>query len=202
MKNKRGFVKFESLTILFVIILLFAIGLYIILGMANKQKYDTMYKSAKSFVDVSTRSDEAFLMYRSYYLAQAFDDGLLKSFKSPFSSGDCDLYESRVDYDEGSYYVTLKCGDYLMKKLKSTDEKYTVYKVSEWKDAKTNDNDDKRVVYGCDNCKVDGYYEEPVFVFLYNKNNDTSYNYLDEIKAITKVNNKTQYRTMEKAYEK
>ena len=40
------------------------------------------------------------------------------------------------------------------------------------------------------------------FEYLYNKNNGTSYNYISEVKAATKVNSKTQYRTMEKAYEK
>ncbi len=200
--NKKGFGKFESLTMLVVIIALLAGGLYLILGMSDKTKYETMNKSSLNFVNAVQGSDEAFLTYRSYYLAQAIEEGLIKKISSPFSKEDCDLYESKVDYDSPNYLVTLKCGDYLMKERNSKDNGYKVYKVGEWKDTKEGTNDDTRVVYSCDNCGVDGYYEEAVFVYLYNKANSKSLNYLDDVKKEATVTSKEQYRTMELVFEK
>ena len=200
--NKKGFGKFESLTMLVVIIALLAGGLYLILGMSDKTKFETVNKSSLNFVDAVQGSDEAFLTYRTYYLGQAIDEQLIKKISSPFSKEDCDIYESKVDYESPNYFVTLKCGDYLMKARNSKDSGYKIYKVGEWKDTKESENDDQRTVYSCDNCGVDGYYEEAAFVYLYNKNNSKSLNYLDDVKKEATVTSKEQFRSMELAYEK
>lgn len=200
--NKKGIGKFESLTMIVVFIALLAGGLYLILGMSNKTKFDTMNKSALNFVDSVQGSDNAFMSYRTYYLTQAIDEGLLKKISSPFSKEDCDIYESKIDYDSPNYFVTLKCGDYLMKERKADEAGYKIYKVGAWKDAKAGKDDEKRVVYSCDNCGVNGYYEEAVFVYLYNKANSKSLNYIDEVKKEAKVTSKEQYRSIELAFEK
>ena len=199
--NNKGFGKFESLTIFVVIIMLLAGGLYLILNMTDKTKYEAMNNNSIAFVKSLSGSDVAFLTYRSYYLQQAVDEGIIKNINSPFSKGNCDNYESRVDLDEDKYYVTLKCGDYLIKNKESSMKEFKVYKVGEWSDARTNKDDDTRTIYSCADCGVDGYYEEPVFVYLYNKNNNTSYNYLDDVKKKVEVTSKEQFRTMELAFE-
>lgn len=201
--SSSGIGKFESLTILVVIICLLAGGLYLILNMSKNAKYNSMYQSAIKFVDITSGSEDPFQNYTEYYLTQALDEELLTKMKSPFSEGNCDVNESKVEYDGDNnvYYVTLKCGDYLIKSLNSTDKNFKVYKVSEWSDNKTGKNDQSRDIYSCDSCGVDGEYEEALFTYLYNKNNGTSYNFLNEIKDV-EVHKKTQYRTLEVAYEK
>lgn len=200
--NNKGIGKFESLTMIFVFIVLIAGGLYLILNMSNKTKFETMNKSALTFVDSVSGSENAFMTYKTYYLVQAKDEELLNKVKSPFSNEECDFYESKIDYDSPNYLVTLKCGDYLMKERNSSDSRYKIYKIGEWKDTKTNKDDQKRIAYSCNDCGVDGYYEEAVFVYLYNKANSKSYGFIDEIKKETDVTNKEQYRTMELAFEK
>ncbi len=200
--NNKGLGKFESLTMLVVIIALLAGGLYLILGMSNKTKYEAMNKSALAFVDAVKGSDTAFIYSRDYFLAQANDEGLIKPIKSQFSSGNCDDYESKINYDDTEYYVSLKCGEYLMKARKASDSKFKIYKVGEWKDSKSGADDDQRVAYKCEGCEVEGYYEEAAFVYLYNKINSTNFNNMNEIKAVEKITSKEQFRTMELAYEK
>ena len=89
-----------------------------------------------------------------------------------------------------------------MKERNSKDTGYKVYKVGEWKDTKEAESDDKRVVYSCSDCGVEGYYEEAAFVYLYNKANGKALNYLDDVKKEATVTSKEQYRTMELAFEK
>ncbi len=200
--NNKGFGKFESLTILLVIILLIAGGLYLLLKMSNKTKFETMSKSSISFVDAVNGSDNAYINYRTYYLAQALDEGLLKGINSPFSKGNCDINESSITYDSPSYFVNLKCGDYFIKERKYDSPSYKVYKVGEWKDTRNDSSDETRVVYSCKDCNLDGYYEEALFVYLYNKNNSSSYLYLDNVKKATDVISKTQYRSSKLVFEK
>lgn len=200
--NNKGIGKFESLTMILVFIVLLAGGFYLILNMSNKTKFEAMNKSSLGFVSAVKGSDNAFLNYRVYYLAQAYDEQLIKPIKSPFSSGSCDEYESKIDYDNVDYYVTLRCGDYLMKERKASTDKYKIYKVGEWKDTKESKDDEKRVSYKCEKCNVSGYYEEAAFVYLYNKVNSTNFNSLADISKIEKITNKEQYRSLELVMEK
>ena len=196
----KGIGRFESLTIMFVMIIFIAIGLYFILGAADDSRFKTMDKNSLGFVDMVTRNDEAFMTYRTYYLQEAMDDGYVKQILSPF--GKCDVNESKVDYDSENvkYYVTLKCGDYLIKNRDYLDKSTKIYKVGKWTDTRTGKDDEAVTKYSCDNCGVDGYFEEALFVYYYNKANGTSYTYIDEVKQVAKVTSKEQYRTLDLAY--
>ena len=194
--NSNGIGKFESLTVCFVLIVLLAGGLFIILKMSKNTKYETMNKSSLKFADSIKGSDNPFRSYKSYYLVQALDEGVLTSVKSPFSNEQCDAYESRIDFDSPNYYISFKCGDYLIKDRKSTDSKYEVYKVGKWMDTRSSKDDQRRVVYSCNDCGVDGYYEEPVFVYLYNKENNMTCNFIDEIKIKVHITNKEKFRNI------
>ena len=112
MKNKRinnkGIGRFESLSILFIIIVLLAGGLYLILNMSKGTKYEAMNKSSLGFVSAVKGSDTAFMNYRVYYLEQATSEQLIKPIKNPFSSGNCDGYESKVNFENSQYIVTLE----------------------------------------------------------------------------------------------
>ena len=200
--NNKGFGKFESLTMIFVFIVLLAGGLYLIICMSNKTKFEAMNKSSLAFVNSISSSESPFQNYRTYYLTQALDEGVIKKIKSPFSNGECDPNESKIDYDSPNYYVTLRCGNYLLKEKKTSDSGYKIYKVGEWNDTKNNKDDQKRIAYSCTDCGVDGYYEEPVFVYLYNKANNKSCGFIEEVKKATDVTNKEQYRSLELVFEK
>lgn len=195
-----GIGKFESLTIMLVMIVLIAIGLYFILGAADDSRFKTMDKNSLGFVDMVTRNGDAFLTYKSYYLQQAMDDGYVQQVLSPF--GKCDANESKVDYDGENvkYYVTLKCGDYLIKDRDYLDKSIKIFKVGQWTDTRTGEDDQVVTKYSCSDCGVDDYFEEPIFVYYYNKANGTSYTFLDEVKQEANVTSKEQYRTLDLAY--
>lgn len=198
--SNKGIGRFESLTIMFVMIVFIAIGLYFILGAADDSRFKTMDKNSLSFVDMVTRNSDAFVSYRSYYLQQAMDDGYVKQILSPF--GKCDPNESKVDYDGENvkYFVTLKCGDYLIKERDYLSKSVKIYKVGKWTDTRTGKDDQAVTKYSCDDCGVDGYFDEPLFVHYYNKANGTSYTYIDEIKQNANVTSKEQFRTLDLAY--
>lgn len=206
MKNKRinnkGIGRFESLTILFVIIVLLAGGLYLILNMSKGTKFEAMNKSSLGFVDAVKGSDTAFMNYRDYYLEQATTEQLIKPIKSPFSNGNCDGYESKVNFENSNYTVTLKCGEYLMKDRNAAEAHYKIYKVGEWKDSKTNKDDEVRTAYSCESCDMKGEFEEAAFVAKYNITYSTNYGFIEDIKKVEKITSKEQYRTLELVTEK
>ena len=108
--------------------------------------------------------------------------------------------------NEAGSYDTYKGKMYAKLEFVSTDvdeknkERTDTFKILV--DTKEAESDDKRVVYSCSDCGVDGYYEEAVFVYLYNKANGKALNYLDDVKKDTTVTSKEQFRTMELAFEK
>ena len=198
--NRKGFGKFEVLTMIVLLLCIFAYLMYSILGGANKQKYTTMKDNAIRLGNVTATNISSFRNQDTVYLEEVIDEQLLKkNIKSPFSSKDCDLTESKVEIVEGKALVTLKCDQYLIEKYASSSEP-DIYEVGEWS-LKKNDDSEEKVLF---NCIKDGkeiypnYYEELYFVSKINKDYSTSYYFADNVKDVCEVVIKSFYRTKKK----
>jgi len=202
MKNNRGFGRFEVLTIIVLMLGLFAYLGYTILGGTSERKLSTMRDNAISFSKAVTVNISSFHNTENVYLDEVIDEELLKKMKSPVGSGYCSGSESIVELIDGMPYVTLRCNDVLIEKTNFSSDKKSVdfYKVSDWSETKKEDSSEERVLYNCkDNGKelFDEYYEELYFVYKVNKEYDTSYYSADAVKNECEVITKTFYRTKE-----
>ena len=200
MMNNKGLGKFEGLTIIVIVIIIVAILLFLILNMDNNQKFKTMKMSARTFAREMAANSDSFGNHGNvYYLIEGIDAKFLSKIKSPFG-GNCDANESKIELKGYDYYVTLKCGNYLINDeiLKADD--YKIYKVSEWIAKKNSDHDQKMVRYNCEisgNKVFDTFYEKNNFIYQINKKYDTNYMNISEIRDC-KVTNKVFFRTIEK----
>ena len=202
MKNRNGFGKFEVLTIIVIIMIIFCVVGYYFLGGVSDRKIDTMKKSAISFSNTVGTNIATFHNSGMVYLQEAIDESLIGQIKSPVGMGNCSTSESYVEFIDSVPYVTLKCNDILMEKGKFIgDDKQDIYRVSDWSLKKKSDNDEEKVLYNCvDNNKevFDKYYEELYFVYEINKKFGTYYYFPEEVKGNCEVVKKTFYRTKEK----
>ncbi len=202
MINKKGFGKFEVLTMIVILLCIFAYLMYIFLGGANKQKFTTMKENAARIGNIAATNGSSFRNTDIVYLEEIMDEELLKkNIKSPFSSGYCDSSESKVEMIDGKTYVTLKCDQYLIDKSVSTSlDDATIYEVGEWSSTKDSEDDEEKKLY---NCVKDGkemfsdYLEELSMVVKINKEFSTDYYFASEIKDTCEVVEKTFYRKKE-----
>lgn len=198
--NRKGFGKFEVLTMIVLILGIFAYIMYSILGGANKQKFTTMKDNAIRLGNVTATNISSFRNQDTVYMEEVVDEQLLnKNIKSPFSPNDCDSSESKVEIIDGKPLVTLKCDQYLIERYSSSSDPQ-IYEVSEWSLEKNGDNDEEKVLY---NCIKDGkeiypkYYEELYLVSRINKDYSTNYYFADNIQGTCDVVEKVFYRTKE-----
>lgn len=181
MKNNYGFGKFEILTVLVLMLVIFAGLMYFLLGGVSNQKIDTMKENALNFSKSATTNISSFHNVDVVYLQEAIDQEVFTSIRNPFGGGNCDPTQSRINYRDGKAYSTLKCGKYLIDEAVFNDkEKVPVYEVSEWSSEKSVGADvETRLLYNCTSSGkevFDNYYEEPYFVYVYNKKfNDSVY---------------------------
>ena len=201
MKNNYGFGKYEVLTVIVLLLAVVAFLAYSLLGGVSTQKLQTMRDNANNFSRTVANNMNSFHNTENVYLGEAVDEKILKEIKSPVGGGYCSLSESFVHFDNGMPYVTFKCGNYLIENVNfSGNTNFPVYKVSDWKEKKTNDDDEEKVLYNCkDNGKdiFDEYYEELYFVYLVNQKYDTEYYFAVNASAVCQVEQKTFYRTKE-----
>ncbi len=209
MMNNKGFAKYEVLTMVAVLIILFAIGFNFIINSANTQKFKTMRSSAQSFANTVAGDTDGFDVYfNEHYLSEVLDNKMLKAVKSPFSGKSCDVDESKVFVLDGKRLVTLKCDQYLIdNEDDSLGGKMKIYKVGEWTDKRVNEDDQEMKVYNCKD-KVSGkevfddYYQEYNFIYKVNKKFAKENASIDSVKSTTcEVVEKTVYRTKELADE-
>lgn len=201
MKNNYGFGKFEVLTVIVVLLGIFAFLAYSLLGGVSSQKLQTMKDNANSFSRTVANNMNSFHNTENVYLGEAVDEQIIKKIKNPVGGGYCSLSESFVHFDAGMPYVTFRCGDYLIENVNFTGSNdFPIYKVSDWSEKKTNDDDEEIVLYNCtDNGKqvFDEYYQELYFVYLINKKYNTDHFFASTVDSICKVEKKTFYRTKE-----
>jgi len=201
MKNNKGFGKFEVLTMIVIILVIGAFLMNSSLGGASKQKIKTMKNSAIKFSDAVNTNISSFHNTETIYLSEVIDEGLLKKIKSPFSSGNCDESESKVEIIEGLPYVTLKCDNYLLDKIKPDNgDDVQVYEVGEWSTKKPSGESEEKSLYNCSISgkeMFDNYKEELYMVSRINKQEGTNYYFADGIADTCEVQTKTFYRTKE-----
>ncbi len=200
-KNNKGFGKFEVLTMIVVLLVVFAYLMYMLLGGADKQKFDTFRDNAVTFSKTAATNFSSFHNFENVYLNEVIEEELMKGIKSPFSGEYCDEMESKVEMIDGYAYVTLKCDNYLIDKARNNSKSdMKIYKVGEWSSKKNSKNDEKKTLY---NCSIDGkeifddYMEELQMVSRVNRDYQTDFYFSADVKAVCDVVTKDFYRTKE-----
>ena len=181
--NNKGYGKFEVLTILVLLIVIVAVLLMTILKSVDNQKLNVMVTNAKNFSNKVIAGDAS-----GYYLRDAIEDGIYDNIRSPFSTNNCDVDESKVEFEGSKKYVTLKCDNYIIYHEEAINDTYKIYTISKWSDSKNSDDYQKIVGYNCEKDKknvFDTYYEQKVFLSHINELYKKEYS--DE-KEITECN--------------
>ena len=198
MKNNKGFAKYEVLTVVVLLICVFAYLLYCLLGGVSNQKLETFKDSAINFQKAVSTNINTFHNTENVYLGEVIDEKFLTRIKNPFGFGDCSLSDSKVQYIDSYYYVTLKCGNYLIDKANFVgNNKVKYYEVSNWSEKKNHDDDEEMELFNClenGKEKYPEYYEELYFVSLINRDFDVDYYFADSVNEC-KVVSKTFYRS-------
>lgn len=197
MKNNFGFAKYEALTVLVLVICVIAFLLNCLLGGVSTQKLETFKDSAIIFQKAVSTNINTFHNTENVYLGEVVEEKFLSGIKNPFGLGDCSLSDSKVQYINSIYYVTLKCGKYLIDKANFVgSDKIPYYEVSDWSEKQSSDDDEKMELYNCledGKEKYPGYYEELYFVSLINKDFGTDYYFPGNVNECEVVS-KTFYR--------
>ena len=200
MRNNKGFGRYEILTVIVLMLIIFCILSVVMFGGISKQKIETMKKNAITFNSAVTTNIASFHNTETVYLQEAIDEKLIGEIKSPVGGGKCSPSESLVELIDGTPYVTLKCNNVLIEKSNLTDKKMNVYKVGKWEEKESKSNMEKKTLYNCVSKEKEvfnEYYEELYFVYEINKKYDTDYFFADNIESECKVVKKTFYRTKE-----
>ena len=205
MKNSLGFGKFEILTVIVLLLGIFAFLLYGLLGGASHRKIEAMKDNAISFSKIVTANISSFHNTETVYLQEAIDERLMSSMKSPVSGGNCSVNESFVHLKSGLPYVTLRCGKFLIEDANfSGNQENDVYEISNWSLKKiSGDGVEKKTLYNCKESNKEvfsEYYEELYFVYEINKKYNTDYYFADDISSNCKVVSQTFYRRKKKVY--
>lgn len=184
MRNNMGFGKFEVMTMITLLLVVFCVLAYLLLNGVSNQKIDTMKDNAISFSKVVTTNIASFHNTETVFLGEAIDENLLGDIKSPFGGGVCSREESFVHLEDGLPYVTLKCGNHLIENTNFSSKDINVYIVSEWSENKKNDDDEETTLYNCEDggeIAFDQYYPELYFVYQSNKKFDGNAYFADGV---------------------
>ncbi len=202
MKNNYGFGRFEVLTVIVLLLAIFAYLAYSVLGGTSPRKIDAMKDSAISFSKAVTVNNSSFHNTENVYLQEVIDEKLIKEIKSPVSMGNCSSSESVVQLIGGMPYVTLKCGKILIEKANFDSKEVPTYEVSDWSLRKPGTSSvEEKTLY---NCKENGkelfpnYYDELYFIYEINKKYGTDYYYASNIENECELVSETFYRTKKK----
>lgn len=199
--SRKGFGKFEVLTMIIVLLAIFAYLMYTILGGADKQKFETFRDNAVTFSKTAATNFSSFHNFENVYLNEVIEEELMNKIRSPFSSNYCDEMESKVEMIDGQAYVTLKCDEYLIDKSKTNSKNdLKIYKVGDWTLKQTSKDDEKKTLYNCSiNGKeiFDDYMEELQMVSRINRDYQTDFYFSNDVRSVCDVVTKDFYRTKE-----
>ena len=205
MINNKGFGKFETLTIIVVLIAVSAFLLYCTLGAADSRNFPKLRADAAYFNKIVFSNLDSFVNEDYVTLGEAIDQRLIDDFKSPFSRNKCDKGETFVITRERERYVTIKCDDYLIDNVDSNSlDKAPIYKVGEWQEEPIEgENVQSMELFNCDDngsMVLDHFSSDSYLVHEVNKKYTTRYYTSSDIDACNVVS-KTFYRTKELAEE-
>ncbi len=201
MINNKGLGKFETLTLLVVLMAIGAFLLYNVLGAAGSKNYSKFRTDAVNFNKAVFSNLDTFKNPDFVTLGEVVSNNLVDDFKSPFSKEKCDKAESFVISEGSSRYVTLKCDEYLIDNVLANDlDKAPVFKVGEWQEEEINEpNVQTAELYNCEDGGsniLEQYVPNSYLVFYVNRTYGTNAYFTDGITAC-KVVKKTFYRTRE-----
>lgn len=201
MINNKGLGKFETLTLVVVLMAIAAFLLYSVLGAAGSKDYSKFRTDAVNFNKSVFSNLDTFKNPDFVTLAEVVSYNLVDDFKSPFSKEKCDKAESFVVSEGSSRYVTLKCDEYLIDNVLANDlDKAQVFKVGEWQEEPINEpNVQTAELYNCDSngeLLLDKYAVGSYLVFQVNKTFGENNYFPESIKSCNVVK-KTFYRTRE-----
>lgn len=197
-RNNKGFGSKEILTVSTVCLILAAVLLTLSIQTSYGEKYKVMEYNARVF-GLSATTYQMENNNDTVYMVELLDNGLFSRVKNPFG-GDkyCNGYESRVDYENGKKYVTLRCGNYLIDHQYIAEDEYQVYKVGSWTDTKPKAKYQQMTAYNYKDGKNDGFedhYNEAMFLYVFNKKYGKSYEAVSDIPKKYQVYKKKWYRT-------
>ena len=201
MMNNKGLGRFETLTVIVVVIGIIAFLLYCTLGAADSRNFPKLRADAAYFNKTVFSNLDSFINQDFVTLGEAIDQKLVDDFKSPFSRNKCDKGETFVITKERERYVTIKCDEYLIDNVISTDlDKAPIYKVGKWQEEPLEgDNVQSMELYNCDEggkMVLDNFSTGSYLAHVVNEQNGTRFYSENEITSC-EVIKKTFYRTKE-----
>ena len=205
MINNKGLGRFETLTIIVVLIGVIAFLLYCTLGAADSRNFPKLRADAAYFNKTVFSNLDSFVNEDFVTLGEAIDQRLIEDFKSPFSRNKCDKGETFVITRERERYVTIKCDDYLIDNVDSNSlDKAPIYKVGEWQEeAIEGENVQSMELFNCDDngsMVLDHFSSDSYLTHEVNKKYTTRYYSSSDI-DVCQVVSKIMYRTKELAEE-
>jgi len=201
--NNKGLSRKETMTCILLIIIGIAVVSYMTVNKDDSTKFGNFRRLARTFAsDAGVLRDNEVLFDEQAYLYDVIKFGYGEELESPFDRGkSCDLYESRIRMENRAVYVTFKCSEYIIYDQISTDDKFTIYKVSDWTDEKLiGENVQTATFY---NYEVNGievlsdYYIEKEFLVQYSMKAGYTTNFIGNLKSGHTLLEKTYYRTLE-----
>lgn len=192
----------EILTVSLICLVLAAILFNLVLKNTKEQQFNSL----KSDIDLLQSSANIYSLENSrktISLKELVDEGFIAAIKDPFNPKEyCDLYFSKIQYTDNDTIATLECGNYLITSAAS-NSKAIIYYVSEWSE-ENKKNSYIKMGYNYLKNNSDAYpdyYEEDAFLYLFNKDNSTSYKSISSIPYEYNVKSKVLYRKMTKVKE-
>lgn len=203
MINNKGKTLFEVLIFVIAFVVVASVILILILHGIENENFRTLKTSITNLTTSNTLYQMEISDNSTVSLKELIDEKIVKEITNPFKRKEtCDIYESRVALNGEDTTATLKCGEYLIT-MNSNDKKAIVYKVGKWQDEKT-ENAETKVGYNYivdGNLQLKGYYEDYMFLYLFNKEHGTFYETIEEIPTEYNVVNHISYRSKEKMKE-
>lgn len=202
MINNKGKVVNEVIVVLLMCLILSSFFLVLIFKRVKEQRFRTLSNN----LILMTNSSSLYQLENDkkvIALKELIDQEIITEIRNPFDEREsCDFYESRIEINGDIKQSTLKCGDFLITK-KSNGVKSVIYKVGKWKETGTN-NSNVMIGYNYisdEKLMLDHYYEDYMFLYLFNKHNNTSYDDISLIPENYSIVNKVFYRTRTKIKE-
>ena len=143
----KGFSKTELIIMLATIAVLFAIGSKVVLD-STSNNYSSFKTVANNFANaVSLYKDKYPNGNNKYFLKDVVAKGFSTGLKNPLDGPKyCDEATSYVELpDDGGKIVHLYCGEYYIEGVQN--QKYTVYRFTEWSEEKKPEYNDADVLY-------------------------------------------------------
>lgn len=202
--NNKGFGKKETMICLLLIIVAMVGVLYFTTEADDSTKFSKFVRLAKEFGEEAgvVRDSEGAIYETRVYLYDVINLGYDDKYESPFDHGEeCNVYESKIEMEGRGIYISMLCSEYFIYRASSTENEFTIYKVSEWTDQKlTGSNVQTTTFY---NYTVNGeeqfntYYSEKEFIVEYSKKTGFKSSYIGNLRPEHTLVQKTYYRTME-----